>query len=207
MSLSVASKMVRHGSAGWHESLADFEWPRMFGGVFPVRGKRPALALSFAEQTLPLEDFCRSVIGINNKARGFLCLMSKSHHFDLFLGIPRGTERFTIVLALRCATDASIVVKSPANLTAAGVRPGGRQPWHMHMVKPSTPKAQTLALRCQQRSRINFSSDLDAAAEHGPDISFLAPRLRLSSHSRTPPRSNCSAAPFLEDDRVYWVSR
>lgn len=147
-SLSVESKMVRHGSAWWHESLAEFEWPRMSGGVFPVRRKGPPALLSFAEQTLPLEDFCRSVIGTNNKARDFLCLMSKAHPLNLFLGFPMGQRRS------QCSwpSDASPMRLQLSNQRpvrpAADVGPGGAAPRHMHVVKPATPRAQPLVLRC-----------------------------------------------------------
>lgn len=52
----------------------------------PCPWERPALALSFAEQTLPLEDFCRSVIGTNNKARGFPLFDVKSPPFPSISG-------------------------------------------------------------------------------------------------------------------------
>lgn len=62
-------------------------------------------------------------------------------------GLPHETKRFAILLALRCAADASIVVKSAARLTAqrAGARSGGRQPRQIGMVKPSLSRAQPLA--------------------------------------------------------------
>lgn len=204
-SLSVTSKMVRHGSAGWHESLADFEWPRMFSGVFPVRGKRPALALSFAEQTLPLEDFCRSVIGINNKARGFPLFDVKSPPFRSIYGLSPWDREVRNSLGPpmrhRCVYCCQITCQFDSCRCSSRGTPAMAHA-HGETIKTESPDLALGVSNVREPT-----SDLDAAAEHGPDINFLVPRWRLSSHSCTPPRSNCSAAPFLEDHRVCWASR
>lgn len=107
----------------------------------PCPWKRSALASSYAEQTLPLEDFLSVRHRHQDLGPGFNYLMSRIPPELLFLGFPMGRrEASTLFLAIRCVADASITAESVARLTAAGDQ--GPAYNTCDFVKPSIPKAQ-----------------------------------------------------------------